>query len=150
MSSGKPVPTERDPRTLALLGLGLLIWLGSAVAHRLPLAPPLFPTTQNQAGLTTAGEGVPPELGGAAPAGKQSGQGRNEAALALVSFQPIPINRANTEALIALDGIGPVLAGRIIEWRTTHGRFRSADDLLDVRGIGPKKLAKIIPQITFQ
>jgi len=121
-----------------------LIWLGSAARYHLPATPQFLSTSNNQAELVTAGEGVSPELGAA-----ESGRSRNPAALALVSFQPIPINRANTEALIALDGIGPVLAGRIIEWRKANGRFHNADDLLDVRGIGPKKLAKILPQITF-
>ena len=35
---------------------------------------------------------------------------------------------------------GPALAQRIIDYRTQHGPFRSVDDLLDVRGIGPAKL----------
>ena len=144
MSNGTPAPTERDPRTLVLLGLGLLIWLGSAVRYYLPTPPQFFPTGSSQIQLVTTGEGSAPTLDA-----QKSGQGRNEAALALVSFQPIPINRATSEALIALDGIGPVLADRIIEWRKIHGRFRNADDLLDVRGIGPKKLAKLLPQITF-
>lgn len=141
MNSGKPAATERDPRTLVLLGLGLLIWLGAAVRNSLPLAPPLLQVSSQQSGFVRAGEGTPEA--GAAPARS------NPASLALVSFQPIAINRADIEALIALDGIGPVLAGRIIEWRKAHGRFRKADDLLAVRGIGPKKLAKIIPQIVF-
>ena len=146
MNSG--AATERDPRTLVLLGLALLIWLGSGLAQRLPVRPRSFPpfATAGQTGLPmAAGEGTAPELA--------RGKGvtdRNAASLALVSFQPIPINRADRETLIALDGIGPVLAGRIIEWRREHGRFRTPDDLLAVRGIGPKKLAKILPQISFE
>jgi competence ComEA-like helix-hairpin-helix protein len=145
MNSG--AATERDPRTLVLLGLCLLIWLGSGLTQRLPVQPRSFPTfaAAGQTGLPmAAGEGTAPELA------RKGATDRNAASLALVSFQPIPINRADRETLIALDGIGPVLAGRIVEWRTEHGRFHNADDLLAVRGIGPKKLATILPQISFE
>ncbi len=135
-------PTERDPRTLVLLGLSLVIWLGAAVRSYLPPLLQPFPAANHQSG---AGEGSP-----SGRAEEQTGPGGNSAAQALVAFQPIPINHADREALIALDGIGPVLADRLIEWRKEHGRFRNGDDLLAVRGIGPKKLAKILPQITFQ
>jgi competence ComEA-like helix-hairpin-helix protein len=43
-----------------------------------------------------------------------------------------------------LDGVGEVTANRIIEYRNTYG-FRSVDDLLNVKGIGEKKLANIKP-----
>ncbi|HSR36258.1 MAG TPA: helix-hairpin-helix domain-containing protein [Desulfurivibrionaceae bacterium] len=135
---------ERDPRTLVLLGLALVIWLGSTVRSQLPVSPLFLPTSKSRGQFVTAGQGMQSDL-----AAVNSDQGRNPAALALVSFQPIPINRADREALIALDGIGPVLADRILEWRTAHGKFRTADDILAVRGIGPKKLAKILPQISF-
>jgi len=43
--------------------------------------------------------------------------------------------------------VGPVLAERIIAYRREIGGFRSVDDLLDVPGIGEKKLAKIRPYV---
>jgi len=56
---------------------------------------------------------------------------------------------ATPEQLEALDGIGPTLASRIVEWRDAHGGFRSVDDLLDVPGIGPTRLeslrTKVVP-----
>ncbi len=39
-----------------------------------------------------------------------------------------------------LDGIGPTLAARIVEWRTAHGGFASVEQLLEVPGIGPTRL----------
>lgn len=57
--------------------------------------------------------------------------------------RPIPINTAGSSDLQRIDGIGPVLAGRIISYREQHGPFKNMDDLLKVSGIGPKRLAAI-------
>ncbi len=60
----------------------------------------------------------------------------------------LDINRASTEELEALPGIGPVLAARIIAYREEHGPFRSVEDLLRVPGIGPATLKRIRELIT--
>ena len=52
-----------------------------------------------------------------------------------VSSGPININRATLRQLDALDGIGPVIAGRIIEYRKKNGSFLTIDDLQKVSGI---------------
>jgi len=59
----------------------------------------------------------------------------------------IDVNRASAADLEALPGIGPVLAARIIAYRQAHGPFKSIDDLEQVSGIGPKKLALIKPYL---
>jgi competence protein ComEA len=56
---------------------------------------------------------------------------------------PLSLSSATAEDLETLDGIGPTLAARIVEWRTTHGGFSSVDQLLDVPGIGPGRLEAI-------
>ena len=56
---------------------------------------------------------------------------------------PININRATLRQLDALDGIGPVIAGRIIEYRKKNGSFLTVDDLQKVSGIGAAKFAQI-------
>jgi competence protein ComEA len=43
-----------------------------------------------------------------------------------------------------------VLAQRIIEYRQTHGRFQSVDELLEVRGIGPKRLENMRPYVVVK
>lgn len=53
----------------------------------------------------------------------------------------IDLNNADQSALESLPGIGPALAGRIIDWRETNGRFQSVEDLLAVSGIGEKVLS---------
>ncbi len=56
---------------------------------------------------------------------------------------PININRATARQLDSLDGIGPVIAARIVEYRKNNGSFLSVDDLQKVSGIGAAKFAQI-------
>lgn len=62
----------------------------------------------------------------------------------------LDLNRADTTALEALPGIGPVLAQRIVEFRMRHGPFTQVDDLLKVQGIGPKTLERLRPLVTVR
>ena len=55
----------------------------------------------------------------------------------------LDINTATWEDLQTLPGIGAVLATRIVEYRQTHGRFTSADELTRVAGIGPRRLSQM-------
>lgn len=54
--------------------------------------------------------------------------------------RPVDLNSADATQLETLPGIGPVSAARIIAYREAHGRFRSAEELLNVPGIGRKRL----------
>ena len=55
----------------------------------------------------------------------------------------IDVNTATLEELMRLPGIGEVKARGIIEYRKTHGFFRTVDELLNVRGIGKKTLERL-------
>ncbi|MCA1783168.1 MAG: ComEA family DNA-binding protein [Intrasporangiaceae bacterium] len=55
----------------------------------------------------------------------------------------IDLNSADASALDSLPGVGPVLAERIIAWRSEHGRFTSVDELGEVSGIGDKLLSQM-------
>lgn len=61
----------------------------------------------------------------------------------------IPINTATARELQALPGVGPVLAQRIVDYRTAHGAFRSPEDLLAVSGIGERSAARLAPLLRF-
>jgi competence protein ComEA len=60
----------------------------------------------------------------------------------------VNINTATLEELETLSGIGEVLAQRILDYREEHGPYRSVEDLLNVSGIGDKRLEDLKPHIT--
>lgn len=61
----------------------------------------------------------------------------------------VSINSANAEELDALPGIGPVLAQRIVDYRTANGLFASLDALAEVSGIGASLLDELRDLIRF-
>lgn len=61
----------------------------------------------------------------------------------------VDINTAGVEELDTLTGIGPALAQAIIDYRAEHGDFTSAEELLEVKGIGEAKLAGLREEITI-
>lgn len=61
----------------------------------------------------------------------------------------VDINTATAEELDTLTGIGPSLAQAILDYRAEHGDFTSAEDLLNVKGIGEAKLAGLRDEITI-
>ena len=74
--------------------------------------------------------------GGAGPAGP-SGAGSGPAG------GKVHLSTATIDELDGVDGIGPTLAQRIIEYRDAHGGFRSLEELAQVEGIGEKRLATL-------
>ena len=60
----------------------------------------------------------------------------------------VNINTASESELESLNGVGPVLAAAIIQYRTEHGPFQGVDDLDDVSGIGPVTLEELRPFVT--
>ena len=62
----------------------------------------------------------------------------------------VNLNTATAEQLETLPGIGPDLAQRILDYRTGNGPFKNIDGLLNVKGIGEGKLAKLRDQITVE
>ena len=87
----------------------------------------------NLAAVVTDGERVyVPRVGEAVPVSQPTA--------AVAPSGPLDLNSATLEQLDALPGVGPATAKAIIEERERRGGFRSVEDLLDVRGIGPAKL----------
>lgn len=86
-----------------------------------------------------------PAPGQSPPAQAPSGSGAAGASPAPQS--PLDLNTADESQLDALPGVGPVIAGRIVTWRSEHGRFSSVDELTEVSGIGEATLEKLRPLV---
>ena len=59
----------------------------------------------------------------------------------------VDLNRATAAQLEELPGVGPVMAGLIVAWRTEHQRFSRVEELQEVDGIGPKTYAQLAPHV---
>lgn len=64
-----------------------------------------------------------------------------------VSF-PININSAGEAEFTALPGIGDILAQRILDYRQENGDFHRVEDLMNVEGIGEKRMEEILDYVT--
>jgi competence protein ComEA len=113
-AAGGPLPGA----DLAMLNLARKVADGELVAVGVPASAPGASAAVG-GGATSAGDAA----GGAAG--------------------PIDLNTATLSELDALPGVGPVLAQRILDWRTQHGQFASVDQLSDVPGIGDARLAQL-------
>lgn len=69
--------------------------------------------------------------------------------LTLLAPNSINVNTATKEELTLLPGIGDVYAERIILYREDHGPFTAPEELLQISGIGERRLEQIKPYITF-
>jgi len=68
---------------------------------------------------------------------------------AKTATKAVNINTADKETLTQIPGVGPVTADSILEYRKANGKFKSAQDLMNVKGIGEKNLKKMKPFLKF-
>lgn len=74
-----------------------------------------------------------------------------ESGAARVATTPlVNINRATREELERLPGVGPALAGRIVEHRERNGAFRRVEHLLAVRGVSQRRFAELRAHVTAE
>lgn len=93
------------------------------------------------------GETAAPGPGVAAPGGAAPGAG-TPGAPGTTPDALVNLNTADLATLETLPGVGPVLAQRIIDWRTEHGGFTSVEELGEVSGVGDKTYATLAPEVT--
>jgi len=82
---------------------------------------------------------------------EKAGQGSASAVAAQTAGKDdrVNINTADEKALDTLPGIGPAMAKRIVEYRTTNGAFQSLEELKKVRGIGEAKYEKLKDRVAL-
>ena len=116
--------TREERVTLTVLGLATLVGLGVLLWQR--QRPPLV------------------VQGGPSPI--QSAQWDE----ALAAARQVDINTASVAELERLPEIGPGLAKQIVEYRQQHGRFSTSEELMRVRGVGPKKYQSLEPYVVVR
>ena len=89
----------------------------------------VVPARGERAGRRGRRRGGPGGAAGGAPAGARGAK--------------LSLATATVEQLDGLDGIGPTLAQRIVEWREAHGGFQSVEQLREVEGIGEKRFESL-------
>ena len=121
---------------MLVVTMGMVLWMGWVrhVSVELPGASTQEPTAEfvndsSRHGLT---------------------QNRAASAKAVGLHAPalLDLNRATAGELEALPGIGAVLAQRVIAFRESAGRFRTVEDLREVKGIGAKKFGRLKSLVT--
>jgi competence protein ComEA len=101
-------------------------------------------TLVNLAAPLQDGQQILVPVRGAAADGAASGAASSGGATAAAApGAKVHLSTATPEQLDEIDGIGPTLAERIVEFRDAHGGFRSLDELAEVEGIGEKRLATL-------
>ncbi len=100
------------------------------------------PLTDGEQVVVASAQGT---TNGSGPRGAQTTS--EDASPGSAAGSKLDLNTASAEQLEALDGIGPVLAERIVTYRGEIGRFGSVEDLRQVSGIGPKIFAAISDQV---
>lgn len=141
---------------LAMLAasIGLVCWIGWLAPAESPIpavsdgevfsgAAPRF-STEEPTGSRSDRITARPVSAKTGTTQRAKARGQDESA----SNDLLELNRADVIDFESLPGIGPVLAQRVIDYRTSVGRFQRIDDLRRVKGIGPKILERIKPLVT--
>jgi competence protein ComEA len=127
---------------LALIAAGYGAWAlyNASVAEEAEEAAAVEAATEEGAGTATAGEAA-----GASTAEEGTGtaQPAQPEGSTAEDDWPLDLNTANARDLQRLPNIGPVLAERILAWRTEHGPFTDTEELMLIEGIGERTYERL-------
>ena len=121
--------------------------------HRVQAGSRIAAAIQAAGGISRRGDPAGVNLAAPLQDGQQIVVPRRGAAVAAGAAPPsagsgppsahVSLSNATVAQLDTLDGIGPTLAQRIVQYRASHGGFRSVDELKQVEGIGEKRFASL-------
>jgi len=123
---------------LSTFGLGMLVWW-----YRASQPPPEINPAEMAAFENFLRVAAADSMSAPVPALEQA-QGTS------VAPARIDLNAATHNDLVRLPGIGPVMAQRIIDFRTANGAFKRLQDLRKVKGIGVKTYEKLAPLLVVK
>jgi competence ComEA-like helix-hairpin-helix protein len=133
--------TKTERKVILFLSVTLLCGLGIRLYQKSVPAQPRFDYHAKDSTFASLNEQADDEPDGKTAGSAETGKTAHP--------EKLNINSATKEQLIDLPGIGEVLAGRILERRATEGNFTSIDELLEIKGITPKRLEKMRPRISI-
>lgn len=140
---------KKDDRLIILLGIGVYLLLHFFFSRlHIPLASSQEYLRLQWNGTSIVIHSIPPLQ----PEGQDNPvyEALIPATFTPFFFAPLPINEADQQLLETLPGIGPHLASEIILTRSMHGPIRSPEDLLNIRGIGKKRMLKFADQFSYR
>jgi hypothetical protein len=150
ISSPQVKEWKKDDRLVILLGIGILL-LSISCFHNVF---PLFPASHNTIKLRWDGANLIVEEASPCLLSQEKNNQNPDALIpavfAPIFFAPLPINEADQKLLETLPGIGPSLALEIIKTRSAQGPFRNPEDLLNIRGIGRKRMLRFADQFSYR
>jgi competence protein ComEA len=112
-------------------------------------AVPADPLAGPSGGPSAVGSAPADNAGADGTGGSDSAAGGGPGAAGESARAKVNLNTASVEQLAELPKVGPVLAQRIVDWRTQQGPFKSPEELDAVDGVGPKMLETLLPLVTI-
>ncbi|MBO9605219.1 MAG: helix-hairpin-helix domain-containing protein [Paenibacillaceae bacterium] len=125
---------------------------GQAAAAPTAAVKPATPAPAGGQGATAsaAASAVPdPAAGTLTEMPPETTPGPTASDAAAAAAGKVRLNSASLQALMSLPGIGPSKAQAIVDYRTKNGGFKKPDDLMKVKGIGPKTYERLQPLIAL-
>lgn len=144
--SQQTVPVQDDARVEILLFLGIAFWCWMLVMFFQGSS-----SRQQQDPMILYWNGATLQMGTSdvAVPGQNKKTTVTPADMSPFLFQPIPVNFAGPELLTTISGIGAKMAEQIVKTRDAKGFFTKPQDLLTVPGIGPSRMQKFAPHLSF-